>query len=258
MIWRINTGTKVKIWRDNWIPRGNLKPIGKGSRNRWKWVSDLIEPATKMWNEELIRKICYPPDVEHILQIKLPSFSGEDYLAWHYEKSGMFTVRSAYKLAMDLKSRNNETGMSNKNAGERYMWNLIWKAHVPPKVKVFGWKLATDTLGVQAHRCKRNMDQIPTCQICGMELETSHHAMVNCTKAKALRQCIRKEWNLPDEHRFRYTGHDWMLVLLSQVNEQMRAKFLLLWWRTWHLRNNVILDDGKCKIEQSSIFLHLF
>jgi hypothetical protein len=208
-----------------------------------------------MWNEELIRKICYPLDVERILQIKLPSFSGEDNLAWHYEKSGMFTVRSTYKLAMDLKSRNNETGMSNKNAGERYMWNLIWKAHVPPKVKVFGWKLATDTLGVQAHRCKRNMDQIPTCQICGMEPETSHHAMVNCTKAKALRQCIGKEWNLPDEHRFKYTGHDWMIVLLSQVNEQMRAKFLLLWWRTWHLQNNVIFDDGKCKIEQSSIFL---
>jgi hypothetical protein len=35
----------------------------------------------------------------------------------------------------------------------------------------------------------------------------------------------------------------------------MRSKLLLMWWRTWHLRNNIIFDDGKCRIEQSSIFL---
>jgi hypothetical protein len=154
-IWRINNGTKVKIWRDNWIPRGSLKTMGKASRNRWKWVSDLIEPTTKMWNEDLIRKIFYPPDAEHILQIKLPFFSGEDYLAWHYEKSGLFTVKSAYRLAMDRKGRNNVAGVGNKNAGERELWNMIWKADVPPKVRVFGWKLATNTLGVQDLRCKK-------------------------------------------------------------------------------------------------------
>jgi hypothetical protein len=204
----------------------------KASRNRWKWVSDLIEPTTKMWNEALIRKIFYPPDAEHILQIKLPFFSGEDYLAWHYEKSGLFTVKSAYRLAMDRKGRNNVAGVSNKNAGERELWNMIWKADVPPKVRVFGWKLATNTLGVQDLRCKRNMDRIPTCQICGMEPETNYHAMVNCTKAKALCQCLRKDWDLPDEQSFRYTGQDWVLVLLSQVTQHMQAKLLFLWWRS--------------------------
>ncbi|CAM0950720.1 unnamed protein product [Alopecurus aequalis] len=88
-----------------------------------------------------------------------------------------------------------------------------------------------------------------------MEPETSHHAMINCTKAKALWQCLRKEWSLPDEYAFRYTGQDWVLILLSQLYEQLRAKLLLLWWRSWHLRNNIIFDDGKCRIEQSSIFL---
>jgi hypothetical protein len=255
MLWRINTGEKVKIWRDNWIPRGSLKPMGKASRNRWKWVSDLIEPTTKMWNEDLIRKIFYPPDAEHILQIHLPSYSGEDYLAWFYEKSGFFTVKSAYRLAMDLKTENSAPGSSNNKVGERVLWDLIWKANVQPKVRVFGWKLATDSLGVQVHRCNRNMDLMPTCKICGMEPESSHHAMVNCTKAKALRQCLRKDWELPDENAFSYTGEDWMLLLLNNVSDQMRSKLLLMWWRTWHLRNNIIFDDGKCRIEQSSIFL---
>ncbi|CAM0873674.1 unnamed protein product [Alopecurus aequalis] len=37
-----------------------------------------------------------------------------------------------------------------------------------------------------------------------------------------------------------------MLILLNQLNESMRAKLLFLWWRVWHLRNNIIFGDGKC------------
>ena len=102
------------------------------------------------------------------------------------------------------------------------------------------------------------MDHVPTCHICGMEPETSHHAMVNCTKAVALRQCIRKDWELPPDHVLHVTGHNWMLILLSQISKDMRTKLLMLWWRTWHLRNNHIFGDGKCTIEHSSLFLQSY
>jgi hypothetical protein len=117
--------------------------------------------------------------------------------------------------------------MSHRPAGERDLWKLIWRAKVPPKIRVFGWKLATNTLGIQDHRCRRKMDRIPTCSICGTEAETSFHAMISCTKARALRQKMR-DWNLPPEESFRHTGYDWALVLLSQVDEFMRAKLLFL------------------------------
>jgi hypothetical protein len=173
----------------------------------------------------------------------------------HHDKSGLFSVKSAYKLALELKSKGIETGTSTKPARERYMWNIIWKANVPPKVHVFGWKLATNSLGIQATRCARNMDKISTCCICGVTDETSHHAMVECTKVKALRQRLRQVWALPDEKRLQYTVNDWVLVLLSQLDDSMRGKLLLLWWRAWHFRNNAILGDGKCKIEQSALYL---
>jgi hypothetical protein len=60
--------------------------------------------------------------------------SGKDYVAWHYEKSGMFSVRSAYRLALDLQDATNGEGMSNRPAGERDLWKLIWRAKVPPKI----------------------------------------------------------------------------------------------------------------------------
>ena len=111
-----------------------------------------------------------------------------NFIAWNYEKPGIFTVKSAYRLALDLQDSSHGEGMSFKHAGERDLWQLIWKAKVPPKVRVFGWKLATNTLGVQDHRFTRNMDVLPICSICGTEAETSFHAMITCTKARALRQ----------------------------------------------------------------------
>jgi hypothetical protein len=197
-----------------------------------------------------VRSILYETDAEHVLKIKIPTHAGEDYIAWNYEKSGHFTVRSAYKLAMEIQSMQNEAGMSSKPSGERDVWNLIWKSNVPPKVRVFGWKLASNTLGVQATRHKRKMDHVATCSICGMEPETSYHAMMRCTKAKALRDCLREDWSLPDEQALQYTGEDWVLVLLSQVDNYMRAKL--------HLRNNMIFGDGKVRITQSSLFLQSY
>jgi hypothetical protein len=41
------------------------------------------------------------------------------------------------------------------------------------------------------------MDLVPTCSICGVEHEIAHHVIINFTKAKALRQRLRKEWLLP-------------------------------------------------------------
>jgi ribonuclease HI len=91
-----------------------------------------------------------------------------------------------------------------------------------------------------------------------MEPETSHHAMIKCTKAIALRQCLKEHWDLPSDDVFRYTGEDWVLVLLSRLDENMRAKILFMWWRIWHMRKNIIFDDGKCGIQQSALFLRSY
>jgi hypothetical protein len=60
MIWRVNSGSRIRVWRDNWLPRGNMKPMGNASKLRIKWVSDLIEPSTKMWKEDMVWKVFYP------------------------------------------------------------------------------------------------------------------------------------------------------------------------------------------------------
>ena len=152
IIWRVVNGRKIRIWRDNWLPRGNHKVISKANATRVRWVSDLIDPSTNRWNEGLVQSIFYPPDAEEIMQIPVPSSSGDDFISWTQEKNGIFSVRSAYKLGMHLKKQNVQTACSNKPDGERDLWKLIWNANVPPKIKIFGWKLATNSLEIgRAH-----------------------------------------------------------------------------------------------------------
>jgi hypothetical protein len=81
-------------------------------------------------------------DVEEILKIRLPKYEQEDFVSWTPEKHGMFTVRSAYNLALDLRNTSPPNSSTNLNR-DRNLWKAIWNNIVPPKVKIFIWKLAT-------------------------------------------------------------------------------------------------------------------
>jgi hypothetical protein len=93
------------------------------------------------------------------------------------------------------------------------------------------------------------------CTICGREDESSYHAVLRCTKARALRMELRKHWVLPEESKFRYTGPDWLLILLSQLNVGLKAKILLMIWRAWYLRNEVVHGQGTGSITGAVHFL---
>ncbi|PNT67983.1 hypothetical protein BRADI_3g34611v3 [Brachypodium distachyon] len=226
-IWRIGNGQSVNIWRDNWIPTGNLKLSVSLSRSRLRGVSDLIARDIHAWNEECIRSICIPPDAEEILKIPLPQSDIPDQIAWHFETSGRFSVRSAYRLALQNHCNELSKGqISNSPDGGRppLGTNLEFQSSV--KGARFCLKLATDSLAVQQNRARRLPNQLPTCQICGSEPEDGYHAVMNCTRARALRTAMKDHW-------------------------EVRAKLLLLWCRAWHHRNNIIFNHGNCPVSAS-------
>jgi ribonuclease HI len=257
IIKRIGNGKNTQFSRDNWLPRDSgLKIAGLKKNSRRRWVNQLILPNSNSWNTSLLRELFYDFDVDTILKIKLPGYEVEDCVAWHYENNGCFTVKSAYRLAMSLKQQNrgNESSSSQLN-GDRPIWKTIWKASVPPKVRVFGWRVATNSLAMKENKCRRTLEVNNICSVCGNGTEDAHHATVSCTKAKALRHALREVWDLPGEKKFSCTGNDWLQVLLSHEDERMRARILLLLWRSWHLRNDVIHHEGKETVTSSVAFL---
>ncbi|RLN29500.1 hypothetical protein C2845_PM05G13950 [Panicum miliaceum] len=87
-----------------------------------------------------------PADADAIASIKLPNRRLDDVLAWHFDETGTFAVCSAYNLAMQLEHMNLAPSSSSSPGGERKIWANIWKAEIPPKVRIFAWKLSKDDI----------------------------------------------------------------------------------------------------------------
>jgi hypothetical protein len=99
---------------------------------------------------------------------------------------------------------------------------------VPKKVRIFAWRLAIDSLAVTANLHWHIPRIQATCAICGADEEDAHHVMIRCTLSRALRDGMRKVWELPKEELFGYTGRNWFLLLLDRTTKDMHVKLLFL------------------------------
>ena len=73
-------------------------------------------------------------DRDDILSIPLSSSSMQDRLIWAGNKSGKFTVKSAYALALEEKTP-----------------NTIWQMKALQKIKHFAWKAGRNILATKSN-----------------------------------------------------------------------------------------------------------
>jgi hypothetical protein len=106
----------VHIWNDPWIPRRvTRRPYSHRGQNLLQWVSDLINPVTGTWDEELIRQTFDPDDVQTILSIPVHE-DMDDLVGWHFDSKGKFSVKSAYKVYIEDDSDGLGTSSANTTA----------------------------------------------------------------------------------------------------------------------------------------------
>jgi hypothetical protein len=59
-----------------------------------------MKPGRQEWDEQVLATCLCAHDIEEVLKLRLPERGGDEFVAWHYEKSGIFAVKSAYMLAL--------------------------------------------------------------------------------------------------------------------------------------------------------------
>jgi hypothetical protein len=241
VIKRIGDGESIQIWRDNWILRQpNLKPSGATRTCRLRRVSQLMRPGCNEWDVGILRRFFYPWDADDILKIKLPAIKTQDWVVWNYENSGVFLVRSTYRLALMRATNMDELGSSSERGGERKVWLKIWKMPVLPKVRNFIWKMVQNRLPMNENRRYRHIADDASCELCYYGCEDTFHVIMDCPHAKALRMAMREVWALPTEERLHNVGPEWFLVLLDSCKEDVMANLATIMWRAWSVRNKVM------------------
>jgi hypothetical protein len=82
----------------------------------------------------------WPKDATVILNIPI-DVDMPDWLAWHFDSKGNFSVKSAYKLAVNIRDhqlgRDASSSGSTANGDEEFKWQKIWQLKFPNKVKMF-------------------------------------------------------------------------------------------------------------------------
>ncbi|XP_042939468.1 uncharacterized protein LOC122274499 [Carya illinoinensis] len=132
-----------------------------------------------------------------------------DKQIWGYTNNGIFSIRSAYHLDMELKNRNK--GESSSRNYEIGRWKALWKMEVPAVVKNF------------------------------IEVETVGHAIWSCEAARdvwAENASPLKKWSCSDENLCEIW--DRIIQKLPKMEVEMVAVSMR---KIWLRRNKLIFEE---------------
>lgn len=147
--WLIGTGAKVCVWQNNLIPGiASFRPLSNNiSMDRDALVCDLIDQDLGCWNRELVLSSFNAHDV-HILSIPLSTRKPNDEIVWHAEKTGCYSVKTAYRrLQTHMLLRNPGPSSLSSNC----LWKLLWHSNLHPRVKNFIWRLGKNILPIRVN-----------------------------------------------------------------------------------------------------------
>lgn len=100
-----------------------------------------------------------------------------DQRLWWPESTGIYSVRSAYKLLMNRVLDNNNLYVEGN-------WRVLWKLKLPPKVKHFLWRLCRISF-LHGPIWRTDIDIQYSRPWCSGHSETLKHLFVFCSKVVA-------------------------------------------------------------------------
>ncbi|XP_071683496.1 uncharacterized protein [Lolium perenne] len=134
-----NDGMKLAVHQGTDIPTEALvekylglpTALGRSTDDQFEHIVATIKKLVAgEWNEEILETKMASVDVQAILKIPTGRLE-EDSWAWHLERHGNFTVRSAYRALLQANVMVNP--IMGSSGSEQSYWKKLWKFRVPPK-----------------------------------------------------------------------------------------------------------------------------
>ena len=128
----------IHIWEDKWLPAPTTYKICSPQVDigDFPMVSSLINKDTRQWMVGKITWYFLPFEVEVILNIPLSYTLSKYKIIWVDNKRGMFSIKSAYYVALPLVEKT-EARESSFGDYSTPLWKKLWKLKLPTKIKKF-------------------------------------------------------------------------------------------------------------------------
>ncbi|KAL0312261.1 UNVERIFIED_CONTAM: hypothetical protein Sradi_5625400 [Sesamum radiatum] len=240
--WKTGDGQCIQIMGHPWLPRPwTFRPVRRpNSLSIGAKVSELLTEE-HAWNVELIRKEFCDMDAKCILEIALPSRDTRDELIWHYDIKGKFSVRSAYRVAAELRQ---EGGCS----WQEWNWNFIWNSKVVPKVAMFVWRCTRDALPTTNNLKRRGAAVEEGCGRCDEKKEDTLHVLNHCTFARLVWALSGIQWS--SIARPGKNVEEWFRGVHKELGGIDWVFFLTLCWAIWGSRNQYLFEGRNMEAQE--------
>ena len=179
MRYLIGNGHNTSAWLDPWLPLHPPRPpeCMMGTMDNHYSVSDLMNEQKNGWNLERLRGTVTPEDIQVILNIRISPTIAPDLLGWHYNDSGLYTVKSGYWLATHMPG--NEPNVT-PSPGLHAFKTSIWRMKTTPKIQHFLWRILSNALAAGTVLVRRNITTNSLCKRCNRAEETIEHLFFYC------------------------------------------------------------------------------
>ena len=173
-------GEDISIWNDAWLPSQKhprvLYDIVLGFEN--SRVANLINPSTRTWDVNLVQGLLLTEEAALVLSIPLSYPPMEDKIIWPFTPSGNYTVNSRSKFLAKLTSLHVPASNTQQ---QNEVWKLILGLNVSNKVWNFMWRVCEEAIPAKRNMLRRKILTKDKCEQCGVESETTAHALWECT-----------------------------------------------------------------------------
>ncbi|XP_050217657.1 uncharacterized protein LOC126668508 [Mercurialis annua] len=175
-----------------------------------------------------------------------------DKLIWSFTKNVRYSVKSRYHIASQLllsTSVNGHSSTTNLSSTAENFLSRVWGLKVPPKIRIFMWKLLLNKIPVGMNLQVRCPSIPSTCRICGLFEESVEHLFYSCFLAKSI--WFHSELMLRSDCFGQIPFNVWWVKVFDGLTTPFQRNLMaVICWRIWIARNDKCFNNSEWTVSE--------
>ncbi|KAA3458458.1 reverse transcriptase [Gossypium australe] len=215
-------------WRSIWAAKGS-------SDNK---VVELINNQTREWKREVVEDTFEDDEAEKILRIPLAKHPHEDLRVWRADPTGVFSVKSTYKLLQNVYPSAYAIQIIYCD-----FYKKLWGIDLLTKIKINMYKASWNYIPTRVNLSLKKLNFDASCPRCGSGSESLLHLFRDCPTSVSMWSELTEMQLIQDPN---IDFKQWLTSSVAFLSLDSSRLFCVALWAIWGERNAWI-HEKRCK-----------